>query len=151
MKKLFFNLFLIYLLSLTTENEIDDLNRLADVYAKEFFNDFKEIVIYYLKEEHLYKNETVLVNKDQFRKIFRDIISGGSEDNVKKEHTSAFDSLTDKFVDDVFSDGKETIKGSEIDSYFTYEKIMRYFKNYKNSEVNSKEKKNIEEDYRDEL
>ena len=128
MKKFFVFLFIINLFSEIMTETDEDMEKVSQEFQKKYIEEFKEIVANYLKSKNLYKNESAIVDKEQFAKIFRDIMSGGAP--VQPEYKSLMNSMTKKFVDEAFPKGKETIKGSEIDAFFTYEKIMEGFDNF---------------------
>ena len=62
---------------------------------KKFFT--KKKVKKYLTERHLYNNSSALISKEEFRIIFKDIMSGGDEGNVSEGFSDTFKDLTEEF------------------------------------------------------
>ena len=133
MFKFFFHIILLNLLIISvfsSSKQEEDYEKAAEDYKNNYIKEFKEKVKKYLTEKHLYKNESALISKEEFRTIFRDIMSGGDEGNVSEGFGDTFNSLTEEFVEDAFPKGVEYLKGSKIHTLFDYENIMDKFNKY---------------------
>ena len=133
MNKIIFSLILITFLIKTTKTKTQqeaDYEKAAEDYKNNYIKEFQEKVKVYLTQRHLYKNETALISKDEFRIIFKEIMSGGDEANVSEGFGDTFKSLTEEFVEDAFPEGVEYLKGSKIHTFFDYENIMDKFNKY---------------------
>ena len=134
MNKIIFSIVSILLLlkiniSSSTKQE-EDYEKAAEDYKNNYIKEFKEKVKKYLTEKRLYKNESALISKEEFRNIFRDIMSDGDDGNVSEGFGETFNSLTDLFVEDAFPEGVEYLKGSKIHNLFEYENIIDKFNKY---------------------
>ena len=133
MIKNIFIIFFLILISITnissTQSE-EDYEKAAEDYKNNYIKEFREKVKKYLSERHLYKNESALISKAEFRSIFRDIMSGGDEGNVSEGFGDTFKSLTELFVKDAFPEGVNYLKGNKIHTFFEYENIMDKFNKY---------------------
>ena len=116
-------------ISSSTKQE-EDYEKAAEDYKNNYIKEFKEKVKKYLTEKRLYKNESALISKEEFRNIFRDIMSDGDEGNVSEGFGETFNSLTDFFIEDAFPEGVEYLKGSKIHTFFEYENIIDKFNKY---------------------
>ena len=116
-------------ISSSTKQE-EDYEKAAEDYKNNYIKEFKEKVKKYLTEKKLYKNESALVSKEEFRNIFRDIMSDGDDGNVSEGFGETFNSLTDLFVEDAFPEGVEYLKGSKIHNLLEYENIIDKFNKY---------------------
>ena len=133
MNKKIFSLILITFLIKTTKTKAQqeaNYEKAAEDYKNNYIKEFQEKVKVYLTQRHLYKNETALISKDEFRIIFKEIMSGGDEANVSEGFGDTFKSLTEEFVEDAFPEGVEYLKGSKIHTFFDYENIMDKFNKY---------------------
>ena len=102
----------------------------SEDYKNNYIKEFQEKVKKYLTERHLYKNSSALISKEEFRIIFKDLMSGGDEGNVSEGFGDTFKALTEEFVEDAFPEGVEYLKGSKIHTFFDYENIMDKFNKY---------------------
>ena len=133
MFKFFFHIILLNLLIISvfsSSKQEEDYEKAAEDYKNNYIKEFKEKVKKYLTEKHLFKNESALISKEEFRTIFRDIMSGGDEGNVSEGFGDTFNSLTEEFVEDAFPKGVEYLKGNKIHTLFDYENIMDKFNKY---------------------
>jgi len=122
-------LFLLITIVSSTKQE-EDFDKAAEDYKNNYIKEFQEKVKKYLTERHLYKNSSALISKEEFRIIFKDIMSGGDEGNVSEGFGDTFKALTEEFVEDAFPEGVEYLKGSKIHTFFDYENIMDKFNKY---------------------
>ena len=112
-KNLFLIIIIIYTISLilcqnSTEDEsMEDYT--YDNYDGEQY--FKEIVKEYLEEKKLW-NSDKLIQPDELRKIFFDIITDGEESSDPK-FKEAFAKLADFFIDKYYKEKKE-IRGKDV-------------------------------------
>jgi len=135
MNKKFFSIIsilfiLIVNISSSSSKQEEDYEKAAEDYKNSYIKEFKEKVKKYLTEKKLYKNESALISKDEFKTIFKDIMSGGDEGNVSEGFGETFNSLTDFFIEDAFPEGVEYLKGSKIHTFFEYENIIDKFNKY---------------------
>ena len=135
MNKKFFSIIsilfiLIVNISSSSSKQEEDYEKAAEDYKNNYIKEFKEKVKKYLTEKRLYKNESALISKDEFKTIFKDIMSGGDEGNVSEGFGETFNSLTDFFIEDAFPEGVEYLKGSKIHTFFEYENIIDKFNKY---------------------
>ena len=72
---------------------------------------FKEIVKEYLERNNLWQNDK-LIQPDELKKIFLDIIADGEEDSEHR-FKEAFDKLADFFIDKYYKEKKE-IRGKDV-------------------------------------
>ena len=130
-KKKFFIIILIQLL-LNIESKLkeEDYDKAAEEYKTNYIKEFKQKVKDYLEKRNLYNNENKLISKEEFKVIFRDIMSDGDESNVSEGFGDTFNNLIDLFVADAFPDNVNSMKGSEIHKYFEFENIMDKFNKY---------------------
>ena len=131
-KKIFAIISITFLIksTISTTQQEADYEKAAEDYKNNYIKEFKEKVKKYLSERHLYKNDTALISKEEFRKIFKEIMSDGDEANVSEGFGDTFKSLTDEFVEDAFPEGVEYLKGSKIHTFFDYENIVDKFNKY---------------------
>lgn len=130
-KQLFCIIILNQLLLYTiTKLKEEDYNKAAEDYKNNYIKEFKQKVKDYLTKRNLYNNDKKLISKEEFREIFRDIMSGGDESNVSEGFGDTFNSLTEEFVNDAFPGDINSMKASEIHKYFDYENIMDKFNKY---------------------
>ena len=112
-KNLFLIIIIIYTFSLILcQNSTEDENMedyTYDNYDGEQY--FKEIVKEYLEEKNLWKSDK-LIQPDELRKIFFDIITDGEESSDHK-FKEAFEKLADFFIDKYYKEKKE-IRGKDI-------------------------------------
>ena len=112
-KNLFLIIIIIYTFSLILcQNSTEDENMedyTYDNYDGEQY--FKEIVKEYLEEKNLWKSDK-LIQPDELRKIFFDIITDGEESSDPK-FKEAFEKLADFFIDKYYKEKKE-IRGKDI-------------------------------------
>ena len=112
-KNLFLIIIIIYTFSLILcQNSTEDENMedyTYDNYDGEQY--FKEIVKEYLEEKNLWKSDK-LIQPDELRKIFFDIITDGEESSDPK-FKEAFEKLADFFIDKYYKEKKE-IRGRDI-------------------------------------
>ena len=135
MNKKFFSIIsilfiLIVNISSSSSKQEEDYEKAAEDYKNSYIKEFKEKVKKYLTEKKLYKNESALISKEEFKTIFKDIMSGGDEGNVSEGFGETFNSLTDFFIEDAFPEGVEYLKGSKIHTFFEYENIIDKFNKY---------------------
>ena len=121
------NHLILYIISKVKE---EDYNKAAEDYKNNYIKEFKQKVKDYLTKRDLYKNEKKLISKEDFREIFRDIMSDGDESNVSEGFGDTFNSLTEEFVNDAFPNDINSMKASEIHKYFDYENIIDKFNKY---------------------
>jgi hypothetical protein len=120
-------LLIISIYSIDTE---EDYEKAAEDYKNNYIKEFREKVQKYLTERHIYKNESALVSKEEFRTIFKELMSDGDEGNVSEGFSDTFKDLTEEFVEDAFPKGVEYLKGDKIHTFFDYENIMDKFNKY---------------------
>ena len=99
---------------------------------KEFSEELKSYVIQYLKDNSLYKNETALINKKAFRKIFKEVLSTGDGKVIKSFSIfkRSYDKVCSIMIKDIFKKGTKYIKGSEVEKYLEYDYIVNRFNKY---------------------
>ena len=112
---IFLILIIIYLISLIKsekstldEEELDD-DYVYDNYDGEQY--FKEIVKEYLERNNSRQNDK-LIQPDELKKIFLDIIADGEEDSEPR-FKEAFDKLADFFIDKYYKE-KKVIRGKDV-------------------------------------
>ncbi len=110
--------------SKTTE---EDYEKTAEEYKNNYIKEFNQKVKDYLTKRNLYKNDKKFISKEEFKEIFRDIMSDGDESNVSEGFGDTFKSLVDEFTNDAFPEGINSMKGSEIHKYFSYDNIIDKF------------------------
>ena len=140
MKKYILLIILFYQLLFTVYNQsnIIDIEELEEKYKKEYITKFKKNVKDYLTKKKLYKNDNKSITKDVFKKIFKEIMMNGM-DIAYAGFADIYDKVADEFSKDAFPKGVNTIKGSEIEKYFDYDKIMEKFNKYANTNRFNKE------------
>ena len=140
MKKYILLIILFYQLLFTVYNQsnIIDIEELEEKYKKEYITKFKKNVKDYLTKKKLYKNDNKSITKDVFKKIFKEIMMNGM-DIAYGGFADIYDKVADEFSKDAFPKGVNTIKGSEIEKYFDYDKIMEKFNKYANTNRFNKE------------
>ena len=104
----------------------------------EFSKEFKSYVIKYLKDNSLYKKDSISIDKKAFRKIFKDILSTGDNRVFKiflifKDY---YDKVCNALIKEIYPKGKKTIKASELEKYLEYKTIMNKFNNYLEKQKN---------------
>ena len=130
-KNKFFIIILIQLLlNIVSKLKEEDYDKAAEEYKTSYIKEFKQKVKDYLEKRNLYNNEKKLISKEEFKVIFRDIMSDGDESNVSEGFGDTFNNLIDLFVADAFPDNVNSMKGSEIHKYFEFENIMDKFNKY---------------------
>ena len=90
------------------EEELDD-DYVYDNYDSEKY--FKELVKEYLEDNDLWKSDE-LIQPDELRKIFLDIITDGEESNEPR-FKEALDKLADFYIDKYYKERKE-IRGKDV-------------------------------------
>ena len=90
------------------EEELDD-DYVYDNYDSEKY--FKELVKEYLEDNDLWKSDE-LIQPDELRKIFLDIITDG-EESSEPSFKEALDKLADFYMDKYYKERKE-IRGKDI-------------------------------------
>ena len=112
---IFLILIIIYLISLIkSEKSTLDEEELDDDYVYNNYDGeqyFKEIVKEYLEDNDLWKSDE-LIQPDELRKIFLDIITDG-EESSEPRFKEAFDKLADFYIDKYYKERKE-IRGKDI-------------------------------------
>ena len=131
MKKLLITLILIaqLLLSVFTKPSEEDLDKEAEGFKNNYIKEFEKNVRDYLTKKNIYKNENVKVSKEEFKKIFKDLMAG-DEANISEGFKETYNKLAEEFVKDAYPKDVEYVKGSEIHKYFEYQKIMDIFNKY---------------------
>ena len=129
-KNLILIIIILLIVDISSIQNEEDYEKAAEDYKNNYIKEFNEKVVKYLTERHLYKNESALVSKDEFRTIFKEIMSGGDEGNVSEGFGDTFKDLTELFVQDAFPEGVEYLKGNKIHTFFEYENIMDKFNKY---------------------
>ena len=119
----------IFLSTKTTKTE-EDYEKAEEEFKNNYIKEFRNKVKDYLTERDIYQNEKKLVSKEEFKKIFIELMSGGDIGNVSKDFESTFKGLIEEFLNDAFPDGATSIKGSEVHKYFEYTKIIDHFNKY---------------------
>ena len=120
----------LFIITVSSTKQEEDFDKAAEDYKNNYIKEFQEKVKKYLTERHLYNNSSALISKEEFRIIFKDIMSGGDEGNVSEGFGDTFKALTEEFVEDAFPEGVEYLKGSKIHTFFDYENIMDKFNKY---------------------
>ena len=131
MKKMLLAIILIVLLSLSVldkPNE-EDLNKEAEGFKNNYIKEFEKNVRDYLTKKNIYKNENINVSKEEFRKIFKDLMAG-DEENISESFKETYNKLAEEFVREAYPKDVEYVKGSEIHKYFEYQTIMDIFNKY---------------------
>jgi hypothetical protein len=131
MKKLLITLILIaqLLLSVFTKPSEEDLDKEAEGFKNNYIKEFEKNVRDYLTKKNIYKNENIKVSKEEFKKIFKDLMAG-DEANISESFKETYNKLAEEFVKDAYPKDVEYVKGSEIHKYFEYQKIMDIFNKY---------------------
>ena len=131
MKKLLIALILIaqLLLSVLTKPSEEDLDKEAEGFKNNYIKEFEKNVRDYLTKKNIYKNENIKVSKEEFKKIFKDLMAG-DEANISESFKETYNKLAEEFVKDAYPKDVEYVKGSEIHKYFEYQKIMDIFNKY---------------------
>ena len=121
--------FSLYLIVTMNQENVEDLGKIVDDYNDKYREEFNSNMIKYLKNNFLYKNEVVIVDKKAFRKIFKDIISSG-EYKVFDAFKKLYNKIADEFIKDIYPKGVKTILATELDKYFDYDYVMDKFNKY---------------------
>ena len=131
MKKLLIALILVtqLLIGILANISEEDLNKEAEGYKNDYIRGFEINVRNYLTKKNIYKNENVKVSKEEFKKIFKDLMVG-DEANISDNFKETYNKLAEEFVRDAYPKDVEYVKGSEIHKYFEYQKIMDIFNKY---------------------
>ena len=143
MKKLLIALILIaqLLFSVLAKPTEQDLEKEAEGFKNNYIKEFEKNVRDYLTKKNIYKNENIKVSKEEFKKIFKDLMAG-DEANISESFKETYNKLAEEFVKDAYPKDVEYVKGSEIHKYFEYQKIMDIFNKYvfgsKNNENSNK-------------
>ena len=137
MRKFLLLIIILYqlLFIINVEQNIEDLEEIAEKYKKEYISKFKRNVKRYLSKKKLYRNEKKSVTKSGFKKIFKEIMMNGME-YAYAGFADIYDKVADEFSKEAFPNGIKTIKGSEIEKYFEYDNIMDKFNKYANNRFN---------------
>ena len=123
---------LIILLSFLSLLKADDL--IYDDYDEDQY--FKELIKEYLLEKNLWENDK-LINPDEIRKIFIDIINEGEEDKNNKLK-NAFDEVINYFIDKYYKEKKE-IKGKDLYELININEVHLKFDELIKDKINDKE------------
>ena len=107
-------------LTLDEEEDYDDY--IYDNYDGEQY--FKEMVKEYLEDNDLWKSNE-LIQPNELRKIFLDIITDGEESNDPK-YKEAFEKLADFYIDKYYKERKE-IRGKDVYDLFDISEISLKF------------------------
>ena len=127
------NLFiLIILLSFLSLLKADDL--IYDNYDEDQY--FKELIKDYLLEKNLWENDK-LINPDEIRKIFIDIINEGKEYKNQKLK-NAFEEVINYFIDKYYKEKKE-IKGKDLYELIKINEVHLKFDELIKNKINDKE------------
>ena len=116
-KRVALTLILFFLITLIKsedeETTIDEGEEMDDYVYDNYDGEqyFKEIVKEYLERNNLWQNDK-LIQPDELKKIFLDIISDGEEDSEPR-FKEAFDKLADFFIDKYYKEKKE-IRGKDV-------------------------------------
>jgi hypothetical protein len=131
MKKLLIALILIaqLLFSVLAKPTEQDLEKEAEGFKNNYIKEFEKNVRDYLTKKNIYKNENIKVSKEEFKKIFKDLMAG-DEANISESFKETYNKLAEEFVKDAYPKDVEYVKGSEIHKYFEYQKIMDIFNKY---------------------
>jgi hypothetical protein len=131
MKKLLIALILIaqLLFSVLSKPTEQDLEKEAEGFKNNYIKEFEKNVRDYLTKKNIYKNENIKVSKEEFKKIFKDLMAG-DEANISEGFKETYNKLAEEFVKDAYPKDVEYVKGSEIHKYFEYQKIMDIFNKY---------------------
>ena len=97
---------------------------------------FKEIVKEYLERNNLWQNDK-LIQPDELKKIFLDIIADGEEDSEPR-FKEAFDKLADFFIDKYYKEKKE-IRGKDVYDLIGITEKMANDYNKKNEKIKTEE------------
>ena len=128
MSKLIFILLLL-LLNILGQQNVEDLGKIYDDFNDKYMKDFQNNVIKYLKDNFLYKNEVVIVDKKAFRTIFKEIMSSGGA-KAFEVFKNTYNKVCDEVIKDAYPKGVKHIKATELDKYFEYDYIMGKFSEY---------------------
>ena len=135
------NLFLlIVLLSFLSLLKADDL--FYDNYDED--QNFKELIKDYLLEKNLWENDK-LINPDEIRKIFIDIINEGEEYKSQKLK-NAFDEVINYFIDKYYKEKKE-IKGKDLYELININEVHLKFDELIKNKINDKEENDLDEQF----
>ena len=98
----------------------------------EFSKEFKSYVIKYLKDNSLYKKDSILIDKKTFRKIFKEILSTGDNRVFKvfEIFKDYHDKVCNALIKEIYPKGIKTIKASELEKYLEYDTIMNKYNKY---------------------
>ena len=131
MKKLLIAFILIaqLLFSFLAKPTEQDLEKEAEGFKNNYIKEFEKNVRDYLTKKNIYKNENIKVSKEEFKKIFKDLMAG-DEANISESFKETYNKLAEEFVKDAYPKDVEYVKGSEIHKYFEYQKIMDIFNKY---------------------
>ena len=131
MKKLLIALILIaqLLFSVLSKPTEQDLEKEAEGFKNNYIKEFEKNVRDYLTKKNIYKNANIKVSKEEFKKIFKDLMAG-DEANISESFKETYNKLAEEFVKDAYPKDVEYVKGSEIHKYFEYQKIMDIFNKY---------------------
>ena len=127
-KILLISLFVLFLNALSQPN-VEDLGDIYDNFNDKYKKDFQSNVIKYLKDNFLYKNEVVIVDKKAFRNIFKEIISSG-ESKAFEVFKNIYNKVCDEIIKEAYPKKRKHIKATELDKYFEYDYIMEKFSQY---------------------
>ena len=116
-KRVALTLILFFLITLIKsedeETTIDEGEEMDDYVYDNYDGEqyFKEIVKEYLERNNLWQNDK-LIQPDELKKIFLDIIADGEEDSESR-FKEAFDKLADFFIDKYYKE-KKVIRGKDV-------------------------------------
>ena len=119
----------IVLLNVESQDNIEDIGKIYDDFNDKYKKDFETNVIKYLKDNYLYKNELVIVDKKAFRSIFKEIMSRG-ESKVFDAFKKIYNKVCEEIIKDAYPKKKKHIKATELDKYFEYDYVMEKFNSY---------------------
>ena len=115
--------------NILSKNNVEDLGKIVGDYNNKYKTEFESYVITYLKENYLYQNKVVIVDKKAFSSIFKAIMTSG-ESKGFEIFKKIYNKVCDEFIKELFSKKKKHIKATELDKIFTYENVMQKFNNY---------------------
>ena len=118
----------IILFNVLAKSKRDEKPNIYD-YNKIYSDEFKSSVIKYLKDNSLYENESTLVSKKTFRKIFKDIMNSGNSQVFKvfEIFKEFYDKVCDDLIKDAYPKGVKKIKANLLKKYFDYDYVMEVF------------------------
>ena len=119
----------LFLFNVLCKNDKEDIGNNNDDLTDKYKNEFNSNVITYLKDNFLYKNEVVIVDKKAFRKIFKDIMNlEGAK--VFEIYKKIYNKVVEEIIKEAYPKKKKHIIATQLDIIFEYDHVMNKFNDY---------------------